>query len=227
MLFTDNLLFIHPPKTGGMSVTKFLIDNAPGEITLAVPPGHAPIVSRDLTIIDGMRHETLPEAPAALAASGRTLDRFKVIISTVRNPYDLEVSYFHHLKKAKAISWMTGLATDLALAGDFLEFARRAPYRDPLPREVEDWYQVDGKMPENMRIVRFENLEVELLDIVTPLFPIVHKLERRNVTLHPPYSEYLSPDTEAAIYRKYRWIFDSGLYPRETDLERNTPISHF
>ena len=41
MLVCDDVLFIHVPKTGGMSATRFLIDNVPGKKLLTAPDGNA------------------------------------------------------------------------------------------------------------------------------------------------------------------------------------------
>lgn len=210
MLFTDRILFIHVPKTAGMSVTQFLIDNAPGA-TLSVPKGHAP-AQLDVREIEGLRHERLHEASAILATSGRKLSDFEIILAVIRNPYDLEVSFYY--QKRKSQPWIRGRAKELAM-GSFLEFARHAPLGKRPPTRIEDYYELDGAAPANLRILRYENLERELYDAVRPILPITHSLGRYNAEPHPPYRDFHTPDVEEAIYRKYRWAFDSGYYARE------------
>src|ERR1700688_3293412 len=116
MLFSDKLLFIHVPKTGGMSVTQFLIDNIPERVTLLAPPYRPnPSLSLPLRVrakmwikhtlrrlripgfihvsyAEGMRHERMADAALALVRFGRRLEDFETILAVVRNPYDLEVS---------------------------------------------------------------------------------------------------------------------------------------
>jgi hypothetical protein len=213
MLFSDRYLFIHAPKTAGMSVTKFLMDNTPDPVTLTVPPGHA-ASSPKLTVIAGKRHERLSEAVEMLATLGRKLEDFETIISIMRNPYDLEVSYYHY--KRLGHPWDKGKAQDLALAGDFAEFARKAPYNGRNPARIEDWYEIDGKQPANLQILRFENLETELNDLVGRMHPVARKLEKKNFTKHAPFMSYVTSEAERAIFRKYRWIFDNNFYPRAT-----------
>jgi hypothetical protein len=211
MLFDDRFLFLHTPKTGGMSVTRFLIDNAPGRFTLSVPPHVKPPAGA--TVIAGTRHERLRQAASRLAALGRKLDDFDAVVAIMRNPYDIEVS--HYFYKQLGHPWDRGRAQDLALARDFLAFAREAPFYGNLPARIEDWYELDGKMPENLRIIRFENLREELYDFVRGLCPISQELRNLNRTRHAPYLSFLNPESEEAIYCKYRWLFDRGFYGRE------------
>jgi len=212
MLFTDKVLFIHVPKTAGMSITRFMIDNMRGDVTISIPRGHSPGDPRIREIV-GIRHERLHEAQTLLATLGRKLSDFELILSVMRNPYDLEVSYY--FQKRKPLAWERGRAKELAMTGNFLEFVRRAPFNGRLPVRIEEWYQIDGKAPPNLRALRFENIERELCEAVGPLMPIEHKLGVRNAADHAPFREFLSPEVEEAIYRKYQWLFDSGFYPRE------------
>jgi len=212
MVFNDKVLFIHVPKTGGIAVARFLIDNTRGDVTISVPPGH-PSAGPKVKEIAGTRHERLHEAASLLATLGRRLADFETIISIMRNPYDLEVSYFHQTQKSKP--WERGRAKERAMAGDFLEFARRAPFDSRLPVHIEGWYEIGGTTPGNLRILRFENLEQELYAAVGPTIPVSRKLQKLNVSDRPPYNEFLSPAVEEAIYRRYQWIFDRGFYSRE------------
>ena len=54
---------------------------------------------RNITIAEGSRHERLTEAAASLARFGRRLEDFDTIISIMRNPYDMEVSRYHFLRR--------------------------------------------------------------------------------------------------------------------------------
>ncbi len=241
MLFSDKLLFIHAPKMAGMSVTKLLLDNIQDHITLVVPSGrpdpaiNVPLMVRakanlkatltdlknrmfrNVTIAEGMRHERMADAALALAPFGRCLEDFETILAVARNPYDLEVSRYHFLRLGYlgVAGLSQGRAQQIAFAGDFTGFARTAPYLGRLPARIEDWYEIDGKMPQNLRILRFESLEHDLERIVSPLYPIRRKLAKLNVSPHEPYTAYLTAESEEAIYRKYQWLFDRQFYKRE------------
>jgi hypothetical protein len=241
MLLTDRLLFLHVPKTGGTSVTSFLIRNLPGRITLT-EPADIPPPTVDLPLparmklwfrqcrrqlgllrhprlrrIAGQRHETLRQAFEALERLGRNLAEFETILAVIRNPYDLEVSRFHFFRRGHL--GIRGLAheyaEELALSGDFAAFAARAAYHGQLPGRIEDWFEIAGKKPPNLRILRFETLESELSEALAPFCRNLSPLPRLNASSHAPYREYLTPAIEEAIYNKYRWLFDRGFYSRE------------
>lgn len=240
MLFNQELLFLHVPKTAGTSVTSFLIRVLDGPVMLTEPADHlGPSVHvsaatriklglrrlrrrvgllrrTKLTVIAGTRHETLAEALPVLERFGRHLEDFRVVLAVIRNPYDLEVSRFHFFRRGHL--GVKGLAQEyaeeLALTRDFATFARRAPYHGRLPGRIEDWFEIEGRVPDNMHILRFETLHTELAALLGPFARTPPTLPRLNASEHGPYKDYLTPEIEEAIYLKYRWPFDKGYYPR-------------
>jgi ribosomal protein L29 len=239
MLFGSKILFIHAPRTAGNSITEFLISNIPERLTLLapslVPDRSMPVqpmvraktvlknIARNIpgaTRVDrapGILHERLTQAARALSRFNRRLEDFECIISVMRNPYDLEVSRYHFLRMGylgvRGLS--AGKSQDIALECDFAEFANSAPFFGSLPARIEDWYTLNGKMPENLFALRFEALEDDLSRTVGRLYRIRRGLRRLNTTEHQHYQHYMTAETEAAIYRKFRWLFDSGFYDRE------------
>lgn len=247
MLFSDSLVFVHVPKTAGESIVKYLIRHLPGQKTLVDEPDWPPpvpglprnvraklrlkaflkssgfLAPRSLSIIGGKRHARLFEIRDMLTVRGRRLEEFSVILSAIRNPYDLEVSRYHYLRRGRhGVAGVTrGREQKIAMRHDFEAFARQAPFHGRLPARIEEWYTLDGSLPRNLRIVRFETLEADLHRAVSNLCPVAGRLPRLNATPHAPYASLLSQAAEEAIYLKYRWLFDRGFYRRETDLLRS------
>jgi len=214
VLFNSDVLFIHVPKAAGMAVTQYLIDNLPGPTTLAVPAGHAPPGRhRKLRVVDGTRHENLPEAVEKLRALGRPLDSFRLGIGVIRNPYALEVSRFHYYRLGHP--WDRGLLHDIAMTGDFDRFCREAPSPyTQRPKPIETYYTIDGAMPPNMRLLRAEQLADDLVSALgRPKIPLV----RVNGSPHGHWSEYITPQNEPYIFEKFRWLFQ--FYPRMTEFQ--------
>jgi len=239
MIFTRDLLFVHVPKTGGLSATGYLLDVLPRPVWLSHPIWDASLPARGVVQIDGRRHETLAEAAAITARRGLPVERFAAILATIRNPYDLEVSRWAYLRQGH--QWERGPEQELALASPFEEFAVKNEQRGggwataalarfdggaPLvgttrdrrrrPGELREFYEIDGRIPGNLRLLRFEHLAEDLAEALRELgvdtgaapFPWVNRSARGD------YRAYYTPAAEAAVYRRYRWVFDRGLYPR-------------
>lgn len=235
MIFSKDILFIHVPKTAGMSTSGYLLDVLPKPVYLSHPAevwnddlGHRGIVQ-----VLGKRHETLTEARDVAARHGFAIDRFPVILATIRNPYDLEASRYSYLRLGHP--WERGPEQDLALSSSFEEFAvkneqrggswatdavtTRDPAADPgdreYPNELKDFYTLDGRTPPNLRLVRFENLVDDLTEALRSVgiegrpedFPWVNRSRQDR------FLSYYTPRAEEAVYRRYRWVFDRGLYP--------------
>ena len=105
MLLTSKFIFIHAPKTGGMSITKYLLNS------LTIPSiVYAPENARQSTLLNidisnrelvqfevGKRHENANEAIKLVKKYNKTVP--PLCISIIRNPVDLMISYYYHLRK--------------------------------------------------------------------------------------------------------------------------------
>jgi hypothetical protein len=211
MIFCSKLLFLHVPKTGGMSVSELLLRILPAPIYYSAPLGHHGKPCDGVVFIAGARHETLEEAQNTAAAYGYRLSDFPVVLAGLRNPYELEVSRYAYLRKGHPFDH--GLSQELALSGDFERFAVDSPPH--MGRPLESYFLLHGRMPKNLCIVRLEQISVELQSVLCSIgLDVRIRLPRTNRSRHRHYARYYTPSVEEVVYEKYRWAFEAGGYER-------------
>lgn len=215
MIWNRDVLFIHVPKTGGMSISKRLLYALPRPVYYTNGDDEpAPGDPEGATHVGGLRHENLEQAREALRSRGVSLSRFRAILAVVRNPYQMEVSRYHYLRLDNP--WDKGPAQKLALEGDFERFAIESPYLFSSTPHIERFFTVDGLVPPNLRLLRFETLQEDFDRAVDELrLPsLAGPLPRLNRTRHDHHRSYLTRGAEQAIYHRFRWLFDTGHYAR-------------
>ena len=214
MILTDRLLFVHVPKTGGMAITRFLLGGLPRPVWYS-HPDHDPAVDAGVIQLPGIRHETLAEAFAIAARQGIDAARLPLVFGVIRNPYALEVSRFAYLQKGHP--WDAGPNQDLALAGDFTAFAVESTDHAGAERPLAAYFEIDGRVPPNMRILRQESLHHDLpqalRDAAISIPPTV-ALAAENDSRHGPWLDYYTRAAAEAVTARYRWAFDRGFYER-------------
>ncbi|MEQ8517031.1 MAG: hypothetical protein RIC38_15650 [Chromatocurvus sp.] len=211
MVFNDELLFLHVPKTAGMAVSEALMASLKPPVIHAVQAGHAGETVAGVRVLAGRRHQNLATVDAWFedAAMPHRVAGFHHILVMVRNPYAMELSRYHYLRKGHA--WDQGRAQELALDGDYAAFVDGSRWWF----DFRDYYTVDGAVPDNLRIVRQEDYAATLAltcgdSLAQPL-----QVREMNRSHSLDYREVMDAELEQAIYRKYQWIFDKGFYPRE------------
>jgi hypothetical protein len=216
LIFNDNLMFIHVPKTGGMAITEALLETLDPPVYYSVPKG-APAWRKTkphITLIEGKRHEFLDEAAEVALGLGRRLEDFHSVIAAIRNPYEMEVSRYFYLRLGHP--WDEGVGQQLALESDFATFAIESPFHGRPSARIDRFLTIEGVVPSNMIILRFEQLEADFRKALkTTGIADPPRLRTVNATKHADYREYLTARAEQAIYERFRWVFDQGFYPRE------------
>ena len=209
MIWTKRFLFLHLPKTAGMSLTNLLTNKSVDPVFYTCPEQEAHGASAVHVI--GNRHEALLEAEAYFSRFKQSVLDFEKIFVVMRNPYDFELSRFHYLQKGH--SWDAGVAQDIAMKGSFRDFLEFAPFYGRLPPRLDAYFEVLGETPPNLVVLRFERLQ-EDLDTHLSRFLKSTDLEHMNRSVHAPFEEEYDAETEDLCHRRHRWFFDKGFYSR-------------
>ena len=235
MILTRDILFIHIPKTAGVSCTDFLCRNLRQPIAyFSIQASFGKKKYKSAQIFPGFNHETLEEAYSArekiLDLCGIDVNLVEKVLTVVRHPYDLEASIYNFFRNAhrnalQHLSDSPNLVDRIELAkGSFKEFVAGSGYfrqdnMSPDPQQlyrVEDYFLVDGQVPPNVHILKFEDIGETLPNAVRPYlspefsggFP---HLNPSNGKRKKPVTE-MDDEVKALIYEKHRWLFDHGYY---------------
>lgn len=211
MIFSKDVLFIHVPKTGGVSVTQYLLQVLPRPIYY-VHSGTS-ISTEGVVRISRDRHATMREARALVRDHGFDLEQFPSILAVIRNPYETAVSWYGHFQVDSP--WRRGWSQEMAMQSDFESFVLAHQARLRPGELIEPFLLLDGSFPPNLHIVRYESLvkgvkaELQRVGIsIDAPFPW------ENRSQHGPIASYYTPAAEKAVYHLYRWVFDQGYYAR-------------
>ena len=211
MIWNDTVLFIHTPKTAGMSMTSLLCEKLPGPVFVTGPYEEQQSEGK-VVYIPGKRHETLMDAASFFAYRNMRLEQFEKIFVVMRNPYDLELSRFAYLQKN--LPQDRGKAQDIALEGDFREYLATAPFFGMFPPRLDLYFHLNGSIPDNMVILRYESLAADISRYMKPYLESFDTLPHENQSDHKDVSEVYNPEMEKLCYERHRWFFEKSFYAR-------------
>lgn len=213
MIFSKELVFLHVPKTGGMSTTRYLLQVLPRPIYYSVVRPDARASDAGIHQFSGIRHETLAEARDIVREYGFNILDFPLILAGVRNPYAIELSRYKYMQQG--YSWLSGSAQELAMNEDFAAFADKSPFHAGSSRPLESYFLLDGEAPPNLQILRAENLAEDLQVALRRIgIDRAAELPHENESFHGDYRLYYTREAEETVYLKYKWAFEAGLYER-------------
>jgi len=211
MVFNHEVLYIHLGRTGGISVTNYLCNILKPPVIQVVSADEYGYINQSghEFIIPWKRHANLLETAAFLKPLGISLSDFKLIFCVVRNPFDLDYSFYKQLNTEKC---QKQLASDpasqqslSAAQGNYETFALQnfTPYQG----QLKDFFEINGKIPENMKVIRFEEISSAVPGIIKPFairdipFPHLNKSDEKKTSRGD-----LSPEASICVCRKYDWI---------------------
>ena len=241
--YSSDLLFVHIPKCAGTSIREWLKEYVPGTTDFRdegcnLPIGHIPL--RDIE-----------------RYTGRPPDSFKKIIAIVRNPYAHQLSQWLFWRDRRAHGGahlhdrVAGMHPTLT---DFLHDARsdfhiwfetqhgssdasvnlrrsasmtaRYPFHGGYFRY---WLDVDGEVPDNVVLIRMEELDNVWLPTVAefavddaPGLSRINAGPKPNMELQKVLEDY-TPLALEIVNAKFQWTFETNLYQM---LHAQEPHSH-
>lgn len=171
-----NALFIHIPRTGGLSISS--------------------------TGIFGkyIGHVTLDKLQRLYPANWNIIYKF----AFVRNPWDRTVSVYHYLKQIeKSDTWYTHNLKykNICTSITFDEFCRRIPeFKDEIHLLPQTHWILDKKGELGCNFIgRFENLQADFNKILKNVKISQRQLPKKNSSVHRNYREYYTPETKNII----------------------------
>lgn len=214
MIFNHELCYLHFPKTGGIALSRELVQQLRGQVYYTIPSGHE--ISRGKEIIlEGTRHENYNEAKELLAINNFNIrmEDFKCILVVIRNPYTYIISRYNYLNLNKP--WDFGKAAVLARKANFKEFVLNMPFNYSLEKYILDESYC---IPNNLVLVKFENLREEINLKLSPYLKSPIKLDKKiNASKEGEITAYItSTEIEEIVYEKFKFAFEVGGYERLT-----------
>jgi len=211
MIWNNKVLFLHVPKTAGMSMTEFLLKALPDKVFITGP--YEEKTTQKVRYLTGKRHETMYDAESFFTYRNTSIFSFEKIFSVMRNPYDLELSRYTYLKKN--LPQDRGPAQTIATSSDFKTYLKKAPFFGMTPPRLDLYYHFNGQLPQNLVILKFESLEKSIAKNLSAYLDKNIALPLENTSKHRHYKEIYDMEMEQLCYERHKWFFEKGFYLRE------------
>lgn len=217
MIFNDDVLYCHIPKTGGISTRIFIKQNLAGACDFFLddspfPDEHVPL--RDVE-----------------KWTDRPLDSFKLVLAVVREPYEQVLSQWVHWRDSYArggrhVCEMTA-AVNPTMAhwmldpywhfGYFYEQRRNGLSDQEALKKVfrlsyyPYWLTVDDEFPANLTMVPYANLRNGVLAALAPFLPSkATGFPHKNKSAERDARQYYTPTSMRSVEEHYPWAFEAS-----------------
>ena len=215
ILFNNQLLFVHNPKTAGTSLLNYL-----GKLLSG--PVHYGGVKEVGTYHPSLSHSL----NYACAVTGNRPQDFHRIISVIRNPFDRELSMYVYFRDVLCNS--ASLAHDLndRHIERIVRIAGKLSFDDYLARIYSElgtcdiwkskyfYRTAEGGVPSNLRILKTENLDEDLAEALRgiELAKNIANIPRLNTSPRTSADVYRNARSLEIVAQSYEWIFADGYY---------------
>ena len=216
MIWTSRFLFLHPLTTMGVDLAEFIAARSNEPVFQA---WDTPRRSTDFLRWALVKPQLcLLEAEQFFSRKNESILDFERIFVGIRNPYDLELARYLRLLSNKDPEFDP--SRNIARKGSFRDFLEFAPLDGFLPPRLDRYLEVLGEAPGNLRELRFESFEEDFCTMLSPYLSDVEAIGEWIPRRHR-FEQVYDAETEALCFRRNRWFFESGRYPRLTiDIQR-------
>ena len=219
MLYNDDFLLLHYPKTAGKSVAVYFCQNFAGPIHGRVSKGQVREIGmgadEDVHLEVAGGHDNFMAARKVLKERDIDILGFRACLVPIRNPYDQMVSNYAFLRRSYDRNPRVRDRPSFALAAEttFPEFCARvtiADFANFVPPE-----RVRDKLP--LELIRFETLAASLSDLMARYgLDETHPLPHLNASDRPrDFASMYDDATKAHVDHKLDSLFRIGGYPKE------------
>jgi hypothetical protein len=189
----QRLTFIHIPKTGGTSITKWF----------SMVAHYAPNGYRMTRFCETREHWGINEVREVMPDLGYTF-------AVVRNPWDYMVSLYTHLTS----HWFDGEIS-------FKEFIEQLPELDsPLHPNYNPVSPQSSWIDDSVHILRFESLDTDF-EMIRSTIGIDMSLGRYNASIHNPYQTYYDGHLKQQVAKYFEADIDKFKYTYETNVAQS------
>ena len=217
-VFSKDVLFLHVPKTAGSSIANYLLGVLPQPVHYIYGSALPRFTEPGLVHVPGGPHYTIEEAATILRDFDIDVEQMPLILAVLRNPYDFVVSLYCWFTRSDNVALDGSAWRSPAILSAFREWviaAAKHP-RDPLGQSWH-YFHLRGTIPPNLRIVRFDNLQIDIdaaleeigISVSSDARLIHNKRSTRGA--FPPYYDAV---TEEIVFTKNQWMFERGFFDR-------------
>ena len=215
MLYTENIVFIHVPKTAGMSITHFLVNALDDQVTVFAPENarshtfnlaYSQRAAKKLKAAIGTRHENCWQA-ATLLRQARLPVPCRAF-AVARDPAEQLWSYYRHLQKPwiwqrQGMDRFTLRGPyQLAATSGFTEFVEKLENFGMHDDQIAEYYR-PGSF-EVLDVVAFEDIEEYLVHRFSHHYAFnIAQLEHRNASSMVKVKEEITHEVASKVRSKY------------------------
>lgn len=198
--------FLHCMKCGGTSIKEYLQEQ---DDSFKRPHGR---------VIFKNYHEPLSRK---IKVSGFNL-RDNSVITLIRDPYTLLPSFWRFWRKLYDIrenshrNWQLNAAHTKDFENFVVWFEKEMQYkRGESALSFWDYFNINGKIPNNLTIVKLEEIEKfpgKLEELGVKIDKSI-EIKKRNISPKKDRCEH-TDKTKKIIQRMFKWVFDQGYYKK-------------